>query len=713
MSEFGAAAMNRSISVLVGGAPGLAEVLRTTGRFARVISCGSTSEMKELIGKNLLGEARPDSFVFIFSPLMAENVPGIGVDTLVTKLTADDFRVVVLDTDPRAKDLVRRNPAAGLFSPPFTANTVLGGLSGTGIGLLEPISESWAHASFDPTDEAAARALVSQSSAAPFSEPAAAWGTEPAPVQPVQQPWGASPVPEQPAQSTWGSELPAAAGQPQSSAPQPGAGWDGQIAAPPAWGNAPAPAQPAQGGWGEQPTQPAWGSEPASVQPAWGEAPAQPAQSGWGDAPTSNGWGDVSAASGATPSANDEQAAAPAWGTEQAPEPSTWGNDSPAPVQPAWGSDPQPAQSWEQQPAPPAPAWGQEPAPAWGAEPAPSPAAPAWGTDPQPASSWGEQTGWGTAATPAASNWGTITDGPQLGGPAPLQGAFAPAPAVARRGYVMAVAVAKGGAGKSTLALNLGVWLGLRLRQAGKTVCVVDANYQQADIGKQLHRYSPNIVTLAKNPQDQDVTRISQHLLHMPNLNTTFLLGPTGVDDANPLWITPQLYSHAVEVLRQLFDYVIIDTPVAEFHNEIFDQFVLNHSDYILVPVTPDIVTLQSTDNWLQGITASKHQGGKGFERDRIGIVLNMAAEGVGMDESDVQRNLASWNFLGSVPSSRVWQAARNEEEIVATRNYAEVNASFSRILGNATGDPDIVNAYVPQPTQTQKSGRRLFKKKG
>lgn len=277
----------------------------------------------------------------------------------------------------------------------------------------------------------------------------------------------------------------------------------------------------------------------------------------------------------------------------------------------------------------------------------------------------------------------------------------------------MAVAVAKGGAGKSTLALNLGVWLGLRLRQAGKTVCVVDANYQQADIGKQLHRYSPNIVTLAKNPQDQDASRISQHLLHMPNLNTTFLLGPTGVDDANPLWITPQLYSHAVEVLRQLFDYVIIDTPVAEFHNEIFDQFVLNHSDFILVPVTPDIVTLQSTDNWLQGITASKHQGGKGFERERVGIVLNMAAEGVGMDEADVQRNLASWNFLGSVPSSRVWQAARNEEEIVATRNYAEVNASFSRILGNATGDPDIVNAYVPQPAQAQKAGRRLFKKKG
>jgi MinD-like ATPase involved in chromosome partitioning or flagellar assembly len=260
-----------------------------------------------------------------------------------------------------------------------------------------------------------------------------------------------------------------------------------------------------------------------------------------------------------------------------------------------------------------------------------------------------------------------------------------------RNGFVIAVAVAKGGAGKSTLTLNLGVWLGLRLRESGKTVCIVDANYQQADIGRQINRYTPNIVSLAKNEQDQTPQRISNHLLRMPEHNVSYLLGPTGVDDANPLWLTPKLYSHAVQVLRSLFDYVIIDTPVAEFHNEIFDNFIIPQVDFIAVPVTPDIVTLQSTDNWLQAITQSQHQGGKGFERDRIGIILNMQQDGVGMDVPEVQRSLASWHFLGSVPFSKVWQAARNEEEIVAMRNYAEVNASFSRILGAITQDPVVL----------------------
>jgi MinD-like ATPase involved in chromosome partitioning or flagellar assembly len=281
-----------------------------------------------------------------------------------------------------------------------------------------------------------------------------------------------------------------------------------------------------------------------------------------------------------------------------------------------------------------------------------------------------------------------------------------------RDGLVIAVAVPKGGSGKSTLALNLGVWAGLRLRQSGKTVCVVDANYQQADIGKQLHRYTPNIVTLAKNPQDQDPQRIGQHILHMPNLHTSFLLGPTGVDDANPLWITPELYAHAIEVLRSCFDILIVDTQVAEFHSEMFDRFVIPHADFIAVPVTPDIVTLQNTDNWLQGICQSKHQGGKGFDRDRVGIILNMAQDGVGMGEPEVQRNLASWNFLGSVPASKVWQAARNEEEIVATRNYAEVNAAFSRILGAITHDPDILAGSAPAQADDTKRSKWSLKKR-
>lgn len=670
--------MNRSIDVLVAGAPGLAEALRTSARFARVLTCQSTSEMKDLISRNLLGEARPESFVFMFSPLLQEDVPGITVEALVAKLTGDEFRVVVLDTHARSREIVRRNPAAGLFSAPFTLNTVLGGLSGTGVGLIEPVAQAWAHTPFDPSDLPAVLAIIAQSELDPSederlnSHEVAPWATQPT----------------------------------ASSTPQPAASADQQPAA---WGQAPAPVV-------QPPT--SWSDTPAPVVPpttTWGEAPpAQPAAA----------WGHTESSSSAEPAA-----ALGAWGTSQpvapssqapAPQPdsqSSWGQAA----QDSWGSsaaEQQPAPSTWDAVSPAANAWGQDtpvtdPTQAWGQAAPAADSTQAWGQAApaaDPTQGWGQgadTSGWGSAAQP--SGWETT---PVFDTPAQVQGAFSNQVLPQRKGFVIAMAVSKGGAGKSTLALNLGVWLGLRLRQSGKTVCVVDANYQQADIGKQLHRYSPNIVSLAKNPQDQDPQRISQHLLHMPNLHTSFLLGPTGVDDANPLWITPELYAHAVEVLRSLFDYIVIDTPVAEFHNEIFDRFVIPHADYIAVPVTPDIVTLQNTDNWLQGICQAKHQGGKGFERERVGVILNMQTDGVGMGEAEVQRNLASWHFLGSVPASKVWQAARNEEEIVATRNYAEVNAAFSRILGGITQDPDILSGATPTAQPDAKRSKWSIKKR-
>lgn len=691
--------MNRSIDVLVAGAPGLAEALRTSGRFARVLACQSTSEMKDLISRNLLGEARPESFVFMFSPLLQEDVPGITVEALVAKLTGDEFRVVVLDTHARSREIVRRNPAAGLFSAPFTLNTVLGGLSGTGVGLIEPVAQAWAHTPFDPSDAQAVLALIAQSELDPSqderldSRELAPWATQPSPPtdpgptsSPAQAPaaWGQTPVPTPQTPAAW-SDSPASATPPVSTwgeAPAP------VVQPPAAWGQAEStPSSEPTTSWGETTSPGSWGSAQPSSTPQQSPSAQQDAQGNWGQA-AQDSWGVAD---------TEPQPTDTGWGAA-APAADTWGQAMPI-------GEPSPSGSQAAPVTDPAQAWGQaapasDPTQAWGQ------AAPVG----DPTQAWGQSadtSGWGSAAQP--SGWGSA---PVFDTPAQVQGAFSNQVLPQRKGFVIAMAVSKGGAGKSTLALNLGVWLGLRLRQSGKTVCVVDANYQQADIGKQLHRYSPNIVSLAKNPQDQDPQRITQHLLHMPNLHTSFLLGPTGVDDANPLWITPELYAHAVEVLRSLFDYIVIDTPVAEFHNEIFDRFVIPHADYIAVPVTPDIVTLQNTDNWLQGICQAKHQGGKGFERERVGIILNMQTDGVGMGEPEVQRNLASWHFLGSVPASKVWQAARNEEEIVATRNYAEVNAAFSRILGGITQDPDILSGTAPTAQPDSKRSKWAIKKR-
>lgn len=265
--------------------------------------------------------------------------------------------------------------------------------------------------------------------------------------------------------------------------------------------------------------------------------------------------------------------------------------------------------------------------------------------------------------------------------------------------------VAKGGAGKSSLTVNMGVWLALRLKQAGRRVCIVDANWQQADIGKQIGFFDPNIFKLANAPQDLNPTDIYRHLLEKPEWNTHFLLGPAKPDQANPTWITPQLYSRSVDVLKQEFDYIFIDTPVAEPHHSLFSNFILVKSDFLLVPVNPSWKTIFNADSWLEGITKnSVGSASGGFPKNRIGIVLNRAEDDVSFDEETVIREMSAWQYLGKIPDSKEWRRAENNGELIATRNLPEITSAFTSILYRITGEESLT-AISTQPTVSRKKG--------
>jgi MinD-like ATPase involved in chromosome partitioning or flagellar assembly len=267
---------------------------------------------------------------------------------------------------------------------------------------------------------------------------------------------------------------------------------------------------------------------------------------------------------------------------------------------------------------------------------------------------------------------------------------------------VIPICVAKGGAGKSTLTLNLAVYLALRLRGEGRKVCVVDANFQQADISNLISVYTPNIATLAANLADLNPENIQKHVVFRSDLNTAFLLGPALTEDANPRWITPQLYRASIDALRVHYDYIFVDSPVAEFHHDLFSDCLLPSADFMVVPVNPDYRSIHQTDRWLRAITKSKHEGGVGFDPRRAGIVLNRQSDDVGADEPQVRTELANWQWIGAIPESKAWQRAANEEEVVATQNYPELATAFTHILYTVTGEEalreELAAAKAPKP---------------
>lgn len=640
--------MQPQLTLVVGGAPGVATALERAGRFAKVLHIDTAGGMRTLLQQGVLSGNR-DSVIF----LLADTLPAEGpmtVDVMLAKLTPNGFKVIVLEQSPKAHDLVRQYPGAGLLSGDLTVNIILASMAGLGFPL-PPTNDGGVP--IDPTGQSAP--VVTQAEPAswgtPIEAPTADWG---APVTPAPAAdWGAPAAPVAAPVDAWGA--PAAA----DPAPAPAAsGWDAPVA--------PATAA-ADAGWAATP-------EPTATTGGW-DAPApapaapaaEPAADAWGaSAPeTSNGWGPTAA--------NDSWGAAAA--TPAAPEP----------AQDSWGSTG--SDSWQAAPAAPAAtdSWG---APAAPAAPASGWDAPAgndgWGAPaPAPVAATDQ---WGAPAPAApADQWGAPTQQPAFGELATRADASPAQPA--RRGHVITVTAPKGGVGKSGLTLNLACYLGLRLAQQGKRVTVIDTDFQKSDTGKYLGEYSPTVVQALRDAGAISPERIDNYLVHKPAFNLSVLLGPSTPAEANPLYINGRLYRDVLDAMKTQYDYILIDTPVAEVHHDIFREFALPCADYLVVAVAPNFATLMDTDQWLRAVTAPTHTGGSGVDPNKLGYVINRAEEGIACEPEEITRELYQWRNIGIIPETKAWKLANNRNQLVATMNYSDLNAAFAEILYNATGE--------------------------
>jgi pilus assembly protein CpaE len=212
-------------------------------------------------------------------------------------------------------------------------------------------------------------------------------------------------------------------------------------------------------------------------------------------------------------------------------------------------------------------------------------------------------------------------------------------------GRVLTVFSAKGGCGKTAVATNLGAALAAGGRYQ---VCILDLDLAFGDVAIALQLFPAHTIAdavpLAGTLDEKGVSALLT--THSPGLSTLVAPVEPGTAEAVPA----SLVSELLQVLRSMFDFVVVDTPPA-FTDHVLAA--LDVSDQVLLLATLDIPALKNLKLTLETLELLN------YPQERWRVVLNRADSKVGLSLSEVEKTLHV-PISVQVPSSRAVPASIN-----------------------------------------------------
>ncbi len=245
----------------------------------------------------------------------------------------------------------------------------------------------------------------------------------------------------------------------------------------------------------------------------------------------------------------------------------------------------------------------------------------------------------------------------------------------------------KGGTGKTLTSTNLAV----ALAEFGKTVVLVDLDLQFGDVGLTMGLTpEQTIFDLVRTGGTLDEEKIEGFLMtHSSGVKV--LIAPSRPDHAAV--VSVEFLREVYSTLRQMFDYVVVDTPPG-FTPEVIAT--IDNATTVCMVGMLDALSFKNTKLGLETLDLM------GFPSENVKLVLNRARSRVGISDDEVIAIIGREPDI-FVPSDRDIPRAVNEgKPIMVAKPQSEASVAFRNLAASF---------LLGQPAVRASSGgfRRMF----
>lgn len=270
---------------------------------------------------------------------------------------------------------------------------------------------------------------------------------------------------------------------------------------------------------------------------------------------------------------------------------------------------------------------------------------------------------------------------------------------------VIAVSSGKGGVGKTTLTVNMGI----AMARQGKSVCLFDADTNLANINILL-RETP-LYTL-QHVLDGEKT-IAEIVVHSHGIS--LVPGASGITDFNSLDQRAQLrLLRALSELEHQYDVILVDTS-AGIHDNVLD--FIQAAQQMIVVVTPEPTSLTDSFSLLRMLRKRQY-------RKRINVVVNQAESELGARQVFKRFSGAVAKYIGYHPAylgyvSRdplVSSAVCSQVPVRVYRPQTQASICFDRLgrslaslIKQQQNDVTLSDSWRAQITPLEQTGEPLL----